>query len=113
MVLWHYCESPKGTYSSPKLIKRNVFAGTQNSMAVPRALYVLTRQRRSFLSALFATTAFVSVLTVAGSDVLSCPARSSTKRYAEEALGGERERAVKGRAVIEKRPRRWIEEERP
>ena len=80
-------------------------------MQVQRALYLLTRQRKQFLSTLFAATAFVSVLTVAGSDVLPCPARSSTKRYAEEGSGEGRE--VKGKAVIEKRPRRWIEETRP
>lgn len=83
----------------------------QNSMAI-RALHLTTRQRRSFLTTLFGLTAAVSVLTVAGSDVLPCPARSSTKRFAEEG-GSEGQRVMRGRAVVEKRPRRWIEEERP
>lgn len=80
-------------------------------MALARALNLTHRQRRTFLSTLFTLTAVVSVLTVAGSDVLPCPARSSTKRFAEE--GEEQERVPRGRAVVEKRPRRWIEEARP
>lgn len=81
-------------------------------MALARALHLTHRQRRTFLSTLFTLTAAVSVLTVAGSDVLPCPARSSTKRFAEEE-GEEQERVPRGRAIVEKRPRRWIEEARP
>ena len=85
-------------------------------MSLSRTLYLSPRQRRTFLSTLFGFTAAVSVLTVAGSDVLPCPARSSTKRFAEEGpeaeLGGQ-QRVTRGRAVVEKRPRRWIEETKP
>lgn len=84
-----------------------------------RAIQVTSRQRRTFLSYLFGLTAFASVLTVAASDVLPCPARSSTRRFAEgdvSIVGEGQEAGVyneKRRAVVEKRPRRWIEEKRP
>lgn len=81
-------------------------------MTLARALRLSPSRRRTFLSALFGATAAVSVLTVAGSDVLPCPARSSTKRYAEEGPG-QGLRATRGRAVVERRPRRWIEETQP
>lgn len=82
-----------------------------------RAIQVTSRQRRTFLSYLFGLTAFASVLTVAASDVLPCPARSSTRRFAEEDMSVDGEGASmyneKRKAVVEKRPRRWIEEKRP
>lgn len=75
-----------------------------------RVVQVTSRQRRTALSYLFGLTAFASVLTVAASDVLPCPARSSTMRYAEGEQEGPYERR---KTVVEKRPRRWIEEKRP
>lgn len=80
-------------------------------MSMPRALRLNPRQRRTFLSALFSFTAAVSVATVAGSDVLPCPARSSTLRYADGAEE-EGDRTLR-KPVVEKRPRRWIEESVP
>ena len=80
---------------------------------MPRALRLNPRQRRTFLSALFSFTAAVSVATVAGSDVLPCPARSSTLRYADGAEEEQEEGRTLRKPVVEKRPRRWIEESIP
>ena len=78
-----------------------------------RAIQVTSRQRRAVLSYLFGLTAFASVVTVAASDILPCPARSSTSRFAEGDETSEMRRGG-GRTIVEKRPRRqWIEEKRP
>ena len=77
-----------------------------------RVVQVTSRQRRQFLSYLFGLTAAASVLTVSASDVLPCPARSSTRRFAD-GEEGEEEAGERRGAVVEKKPRRWIEEKRP
>ena len=87
-------------------------------MAVSRALQLTTRNRRKALTYIFGATAFTSVLTVAGSEVLPCPARPGGKsRYADgspDVIGsGSAAGAPAGKTVVEKRPRRWIEESRP
>ncbi len=80
-------------------------------MAVSRALHLIPRSRRKALTYIFGATAFTSILTVAGSEVLPCPARpSGNRRHAD---GAENLEGVAGRTVIEKKPRRWIEESRP
>ncbi|KAL4241559.1 hypothetical protein ABKN59_000206 [Abortiporus biennis] len=81
-------------------------------MTVYRTLRLSPRQRRTFVSYLFGITALASIMTVSASDVLPCPALVSQGRFAE----GERGVAgdnTKGKTVIEKRPRRWIEEKHP
>ncbi|KAI0092778.1 hypothetical protein BDY19DRAFT_883457 [Irpex rosettiformis] len=84
-------------------------------MAVSRALQLTTRNRRKALTYIFCATAFASVLTVAGSEVLPCPARPGGKsRHADDSeVIGDIARGTTGSTVVEKRPRRWIEESRP
>ncbi|KZT12979.1 uncharacterized protein LAESUDRAFT_605820, partial [Laetiporus sulphureus 93-53] len=81
-------------------------------MIFPRALNVINpRQRRTVVSMLFGLTAFASIVTVSASNVLSCPAHDR-ERFAD----GVAQEGMKGRravTVVEKRPRRWIEETRP
>ncbi|KAI0334758.1 hypothetical protein GY45DRAFT_1317786 [Cubamyces sp. BRFM 1775] len=71
-----------------------------------------TRQRRNFLSSLFGLTFLASVLTVSASAILPCPADRG--RYLD---GGDAQGAAlngkRGVAVVEKKPRRWIEETKP
>ncbi|KIJ19935.1 hypothetical protein PAXINDRAFT_67494 [Paxillus involutus ATCC 200175] len=72
-----------------------------------RILRVTHQQRRTFISALFGLTFFASVLTVSTSGVLPCPVRPDRSRFADS------EGRVQGNntaAVVEKRPRRWIQE---
>ena len=82
------------------------------STSVSRVLQLNHRQRRNFISSLFGLTFLASVVTVSASTFLPCPAHRS--RYAD----GETENVVgmSGRrdiTVVEKKPRRWIEETRP
>ncbi|KAI0079649.1 hypothetical protein K474DRAFT_1639092 [Panus rudis PR-1116 ss-1] len=79
-------------------------------MSTPRAFRLNPRQRRAFVSYLFALTAAASVITVSASDVLPCPARPTKARFADG--GGEKMREG-GKTIVEKRPRRWIEEKKP
>ncbi|ELU41782.1 RNA recognition motif domain-containing protein [Rhizoctonia solani AG-1 IA] len=69
-------------------------------------------QRRSLVSSLFGLTFFGSIVTVAASSVLPCPARSTRVRLADsmETTPGE---PSQQRVTIEKRQRRWIEEKYP
>jgi cytochrome c oxidase assembly factor 2 len=69
-------------------------------------------QRRSLVSSLFGLTFFGSIVTVAASSVLPCPARSTRMRLADsmETAPGEPSRQ---RVTVEKRQRRWIEERYP
>jgi cytochrome c oxidase assembly factor 2 len=88
-----------------RLLKRRYIT----TMSVSRAFQLTTRNRRKALTYIFGATAFGTVLTVAGSEVLPCPARpNGSRRHADgpEGLGADR-------TVVEKRPRRWIEESRP
>ncbi|EGO01837.1 hypothetical protein SERLA73DRAFT_49488 [Serpula lacrymans var. lacrymans S7.3] len=88
-------------------------------MPAPRALHLrLTHsQRRTVVSTLFSLTFFAAVLTVSASNVLPCPARAGIHRGRYADGGGDGDGAARrggGRAdvVVEKRPRRWIEETR-
>lgn len=82
------------------------------SSSVSRVLQLNHRQRRNFISSLFGLTFLASVVTVSASTFLPCPAHRN--RYADgdsgdvEGMGGRR-----GITVVEKKPRRWIEETRP
>ncbi|OCH88299.1 hypothetical protein OBBRIDRAFT_795348 [Obba rivulosa] len=81
-------------------------------MTPARTLNFTHRQRRTFVSSLFALTFIACVVTVSASAVLPCPARTSRDRYADdgsEEVGQSKRRVT----VIEKRPRRWIEETQP
>ncbi|KAK7695685.1 hypothetical protein QCA50_000321 [Cerrena zonata] len=82
------------------------------NMRTSRALRFTPRQRRAFVSYLFGATAFASILTVSASDVLPCPAHVTRARFADSEEDG---RVMKERrqTVVEKRPRRWIEEKNP
>ncbi|KDQ64741.1 hypothetical protein JAAARDRAFT_145829 [Jaapia argillacea MUCL 33604] len=77
-------------------------------MSVTKALRFNHHQRRNFISSLFGLTFIGAVLTVSASSVLPCPARSDRARFADGESG---EAYQKGRiTIVEKRPRRWIEE---
>jgi len=75
----------------------------------PRALHFTPRQRRHFVSSLFYLTFFASVVTVSASAVLPCPAHNHGARFAD----GEGMEGRRAATVVEKRPRRWIEETHP
>ncbi|KAH9951777.1 hypothetical protein B0H21DRAFT_684439 [Amylocystis lapponica] len=80
-------------------------------MSPTRALHFTNRHRRNFVSSLFGLTFLASVVTVSASAILPCPAHNHGARYAD----GRRE-GVEGQrsaTVVEKRPRRWIEETGP
>lgn len=65
------------------------------------------QQRRTFISTLFGLTFFASVLTVSASNVLPCPVRPDRNHHADS------ERNARGggsAVVVERRPRRWIQE---
>ncbi|KAI1792908.1 hypothetical protein LXA43DRAFT_886800 [Ganoderma leucocontextum] len=85
------------------------------SSSVSRVLQLNHRQRRTFISSLFGLTFLASVVTVSASTFLPCPAHRS--RYADGETGGvEGMGGINGRrgiTVVEKKPRRWIEETRP
>ncbi|KIJ70284.1 hypothetical protein HYDPIDRAFT_77821 [Hydnomerulius pinastri MD-312] len=65
------------------------------------------QRRRAFISTLFGLTFFASVLTVSASNVLPCPVRPDRSRYADSEVETQGKTAA---AVVEKRPRRWIQE---
>ena len=78
-------------------------------MPPTRALQFTHRQRRRFVSSLFGLTFLASVVTVSASAVLPCPAHRKGARFADaEGMEGRR-----GVTIVEKRPRRWIEETHP
>ena len=81
--------------------------------SVSRALHMNHRQRRTFISSLFGLTFLASVVTVSASAILPCPAHRG--RYADGEAPRTAELSMAGRraVVVEKKPRRWIEETRP
>ncbi len=84
--------------------------------SVSRILQQNHRQRRKFISSLFGLTFLASVLTVSASAILPCPVNRS--RYADgdaPAYAAATNLDANGRraVVVEKKPRRWIEETRP
>jgi len=82
-------------------------------MSGTRLLHFSNLHRRKFVSSLFALTFFVSVVTVSASNVLPCPARGDRSRYADVDEEREDSRRRKDVTVVEKKPRRWIEEAKP
>ncbi|RDX53145.1 hypothetical protein OH76DRAFT_1376396 [Lentinus brumalis] len=89
------------------------------SSSVARALNLNPRQRRTFISSLFGLTFLASVVTVSASALLPCPAHPTRGRYLDgspEANADMNMNNASGRrgvTVVEKKPRRWIEETRP
>ena len=81
-----------------------------SASVLARALRMHPRQRRTFIASLFGLTFFASVATVSASAFLPCPVNRSRHADAHEQApaGGRR-----GPTVVEKKPRRWIEETRP
>jgi len=83
-------------------------------MSVSKLLHF---NNRKLVSSLFVLTFFASVVTVSASSVLPCPARGDRSRYADvdEEREGDSSRGRHGAAatVVERKPRRWIEETRP
>ncbi|CDO74047.1 hypothetical protein BN946_scf185043.g97 [Trametes cinnabarina] len=80
-------------------------------MSATRALYLGPRNRRKFITSLFGLTFLASVVTVSASAILPCPADRG--RYADGAETAAALNGKRGTAVVEKKPRRWIEETRP
>ncbi|KAI0751363.1 hypothetical protein C8Q80DRAFT_1156909 [Daedaleopsis nitida] len=85
--------------------------------SVSRTLHLNPRQRRTFISSLFGLTFLASVVTVSASAILPCPVPH--QRYAD-AVGEVQNMPMHVHAhgrravtVVEKKPRRWIEETRP
>ena len=68
--------------------------------------------RRSLISSLFGFTFFASIITVSASNILPCPAKKSFIHLAESD-GDVRGVAERRKVIVEKRPRRWMEEKRP
>ena len=82
---------------------------SSTSSVLTRALRMNNRQRRTFIASLFGFTFLASVATVSASAFLPCPVPRG--RYADaHEIGSAAGRAP---AVVEKKPRRWIEETRP
>ncbi|KAI0290596.1 hypothetical protein BC826DRAFT_913044 [Russula brevipes] len=83
-------------------------------MVFPRspAFRLTTRRARSLTSSLFIVTSLACVLTVSASDVLPCPAHPRRGRFADDgdSSDGHRHPPSRRTVVVEKRPRRWIEE---
>jgi cytochrome c oxidase assembly factor 2 len=79
-------------------------------MSPSRVVPVRLRRAKTFTATLFAITFAASVLTVAASNVLPCPANTNRRRYADS----DGDDAIEGRTVVvHKRPGRWIEERPP
>ncbi|KAH9964311.1 hypothetical protein BJV74DRAFT_303854 [Russula compacta] len=77
----------------------------------PHAFRLTTRRARSLTTSLFGVTFLACILTVSASDMFPCPAHSQRGRFAD---GDDNEGPSSRRAiVVEKRPRRWIEERHP
>ena len=89
-------------------------SSTSTASVLTRTLRMSHRQRRTFISSLFGFTFLAAVATVSAPALLPCPVNRS--RYADadplntEGMGGGRRAAP---LVVEKKPRRWIEETRP
>ncbi|KAI0049545.1 hypothetical protein FA95DRAFT_1489172 [Auriscalpium vulgare] len=77
-------------------------------MALSQALLVPARKRN--LASLFGLIFFASIITVSASELLPCPAHVHKGRFADGKETGAKRDTV---TVVEKRPRRWIEEKRP
>ena len=92
-------------------------SSTSTASVLTRTLRMSHRQRRTFISSLFGFTFLAAVATVSAPALLPCPVNRS--RYADasadpldtEDVGRIRRRAAP--LVVEKKPRRWIEETRP
>jgi cytochrome c oxidase assembly factor 2 len=78
-----------------------------------RTLRLTPARRRTFVSTLFGLTALASVFTVSASNVLPCPVHPSRKRYADDESGTDGAVQPAARVVVERRPRRFIQETYP
>ncbi|KAH9956994.1 hypothetical protein BC827DRAFT_1228066 [Russula dissimulans] len=88
-----------------------------------RAFRLTSRRARSISSSFFSLTFIACVLTVAAaSDLLPCPAHPQRGRFADDGADGNNNDGGSGHGppprwrrtvVVEKRPKRWIEEHHP
>ncbi|KAH9853758.1 hypothetical protein C2E23DRAFT_902660 [Lenzites betulinus] len=83
----------------------------RRSMSATRALQMNHRQRRTLISSLFGLTFLASVLTVSASAILPCPADRG--RYADGQAAPDGLQEQQRTVVVERKPRRWIEETKP
>ena len=81
----------------------------------PHSFRLTTRRARSLTSSLFGLTFLACVLTVSASNMLPCPAHLHRGRFADDGNNTGDHQPSNGRRaiVVEKRPRRWIEERHP
>ena len=81
----------------------------------PHSFRLTTRRARSLTSSLFGLTFFACVLTVSASNMLPCPAHPNRGRFADDgnSVGDNHPPNERRAIVVEKRPRRWIEERHP
>jgi cytochrome c oxidase assembly factor 2 len=81
----------------------------------PYSFRLTTRRARTLTSSLFGLTFFACVLTVSASNILPCPAHTHRGRFADDGNIADVRQPSNGRGtiVVEKRPRRWIEERHP
>jgi cytochrome c oxidase assembly factor 2 len=81
----------------------------------PHSFRLTTRRARALTSSLFGLTFFACVLTVSASNMLPCPAHLHRGRFADDGNNTGDHQPSNGRRaiVVEKRPRRWIEERHP
>ncbi|KAL5508355.1 hypothetical protein ACEPAH_5974 [Sanghuangporus vaninii] len=85
-------------------------------MVKPTLLRLSTSQRRSIISSLFTATFFASIITVAASQILPCPAHKRRAYYANDGGSSSSDawlNAAQTRRAGEKKTRRWIEEKMP
>ena len=81
----------------------------------PHSFRLTTRRARTLTSSLFGLTFFACVLTVSASNMLPCPVHSHRGRFADDGSNAGSHQTSDGRRaiVVERRPRRWIEERHP
>ncbi|KAH9971008.1 hypothetical protein BGW80DRAFT_1325074 [Lactifluus volemus] len=85
-------------------------------MVLPRvhAFRLTSRRARTLTSSLFGITFVACFMTVCASDILPCPAHPQRGRFADDDNEGQSRHPSTVRAtMMEKRPRRWIEEHYP
>ena len=81
----------------------------------PHSFRLTSRRARSLTSSLFGLTFLACVMTVSASNMLPCPAHPHRGRFADDGNNGDDHQSPSGQReiVVEKRPRRWIEERHP
>jgi cytochrome c oxidase assembly factor 2 len=100
-------------FSPPRLA--HIECPKSHRMALPQmhVFRLTSRRARSLTSSLFGITFFACFMTVCASDMLPCPAHPKRGRFADGDDGVSRHSPSVHTPVMEKGPRRWIEERYP